>query len=230
MLRHLAIATAIALGSVVVAAPAFAQDASSAQPANASTPQAVLQNVIDQLNTQIADHKAELQNNHGKLVALINQIFLPHFDTDWASILVLGMHAREASPDQRSRFAKAFSSSLINRYAEGLLGYSKGAIKVLPFQGELNDKYTVVKTVATTDDKKQIAVNFVFHKTADGQWKAYDVIIEGISYITNYRNQVDAQIKKEGLDGLIKELETQGDKALQQMEQNEKGNKGNGAK
>jgi len=73
-------------------------------------------------------------------------------------------------------------------------------------------------------------VNFVFHKTADGQWKAYDVIIEGISYITNYRNQVDAQIKKEGLDGLIKELETQGDKALQQMEQNEKGSKGNGAK
>jgi phospholipid transport system substrate-binding protein len=227
MLRHLAIATAIALGSVVIAAPAFAQDASSAQAPDTSTPQQVVQGIIDSLNTQIADHKAELQNNKTKLVSLINQILLPHFDTDWASILVLGMHAREATPEQRSRFAKAFYNSLTNRYAEGLLNYSKGSIKLLPFQGELNDKYTVVKTQAVTDDKKQIAVNFVFHKTADGQWKAYDVIVEGISYITNYRNQVDAEIKKEGLDKLTGDLETQGDKALQQMEQE---NKGNGAK
>lgn len=227
MLRQLAIATAIALGSVVVATPVFAQNASGAQASNASSPQAVVEEITHQLDTQIADHKAELQNNKTKLVAEINRIFLPHFDTDWASILVLGMHAREATPDQRSRFAKAFYNSLTNRYAEGLLSYTKGTVKVLPFSGEVNPKYTVVKTQVTTDDKKQIAVNYVFHQTADGQWKAYDVIIEGISYITNYRNQVDAQIKKEGLDQLIKDLETQGDKALQQME---KENKGNGAK
>ncbi|RDS82925.1 ABC transporter substrate-binding protein [Dyella monticola] len=227
MLRHLAIATAIALGSVVIAAPAFAQSASSAQPSDAATPEAVVQEITHQMDTQIADQKAQLQNNKTKLVSLINQIFKPHFDTDWASILVLGMHAREATPDQRSRFAKAFYSSLTNRYAEGLLSYSKGSVKVLPFNGELNDKYTVVKTLVTTDDKKQIAVNYVFHKTANGEWMAYDVIIEGISYITNYRNQVDAEIKKEGLDKLILDLETQGDKALQQMDQE---NKGNGAK
>jgi phospholipid transport system substrate-binding protein len=227
MLRHLAIATAIALGSVVITVPAFAQDASGAQASSASTPEAVVQTITNDLDTQIADHKADLQNNKTKLVTLINQIFLPHFDTDWASILVLGMHAREATPEQRARFAKAFYTSLTNRYAEGLLSYTKGAVKVLPFQGELNDKYTVVKTQVTTDDKKQIAVNYVFHKAADGQWKAYDVIVEGISYITNYRNQVDAEIKKEGLDKLISDLETQGDSALQQMEQE---NKGNGAK
>ena len=226
MLRHLAIATAIALGSVVVM-PAFAQSASSAQSSNASTPQAVVEDITHQMDTQIADHKAQLQGNKPKLVALINQIFLPHFDTDWASILVLGMHAREASPEQRSRFAKAFYSSLTNRYAEGLLDYTKGTVKVLPFSGDVNPKYTVVKTQVNTDDKKTVAVNYVFHQAADGQWKAYDVIIEGISYITNYRNQVDAEIKKEGLDKLIADLETQGDKALGQMEQE---NKGNGAK
>jgi phospholipid transport system substrate-binding protein len=224
MLRHLAIATAIALGSVVIAAPAFAQDASSTQTSNASTPEAVVQGIVHDLNTKIADQKAQLQNNKAQLVTVINTIFLPHFDTDWASILVLGMHAREATPEQRSRFAKAFYNSLTSRYAEGLLSYSKGSVTVLPFQGELNDKYTVVKTQVTTDDKKQIAVNYVFHKTADGQWKAYDVIIEGISYITNYRNQVDAEIKKEGLDKLISDLESGGDKALQQMDQESKAN------
>jgi phospholipid transport system substrate-binding protein len=223
MLRQLAIATAIALGSVI-AVPAFAQSASSAQPSNASSPQAVVEEITHQLDTQIADHKAELQNNKPKLVGLINEIFRPHFDTDWASILVLGMHAREATPDQRARFAKAFYNSLTSRYAEGLLNYSKGTVKVLPFTGEVNPKYTVVKTSVTTDDKKQISVNFVFHQAADGQWKAYDVIVEGISYITNYRNQVDAEIKKEGLDKLIADLETQGDKALGKMEQETKGN------
>ncbi|GAB2564585.1 ABC transporter substrate-binding protein [Dyella jejuensis] len=223
MLRHLAIATAIALGSVVIAAPAFAQNASSAQPSSAATPEQVVQGITHDLDTQIADHKAELQNNKPKLVTLINQIFLPHFDTDWASILVLGMHAREATPEQRARFAKAFYTSLTNRYAEGLLSYTKGTVKVLPFSGELNDKYTVVRTQVSTSDSKNISVNYVFHKAADGQWKAYDVIIEGISYITNYRNQVDAQIKKEGLDKLIQQLETQGDQALKQMEQEDKG-------
>lgn len=224
MLRHLAIATAIALGCAITAAPAFAQSASSAQSSNASTPQAVVEQITHELDTQIADHKAELQNNKPKLVALINKIFLPHFDTDWASILVLGMHAREATPEQRARFAKAFYNSLTNRYADGLLNYTKGTVKLLPFNGELNDKYTVVRTQVKTSDGKTIAVNYVFHKTASGQWKAYDVIIEGISYITNYRNQVDAQIKKEGLDKLINDLETQGDKALQQMEKESKGN------
>jgi len=73
MLRHLALATAIALGSVVIAAPAFAQDASSAQSSNASTPQQVVAGITHDLDTQIADHKAELQNNKPKLVALINQ-------------------------------------------------------------------------------------------------------------------------------------------------------------
>ncbi|GLQ47774.1 organic solvent ABC transporter [Dyella lipolytica] len=227
MLRHLAIATAIALGSVVIAAPAFAQASSSAQASNAATPQDVVAQITHDLDTQIADHKAELQNNKPKLVALINQIFLPHFDTDWASILVLGMNARTASPEQRSRFAKAFYNSLTNRYAEGLLSYTKGTVKVLPFTGDLNDKYTVVRTQVSTSDNKTISVNYVFHKTGDGQWKAYDVIIEGISYITNYRNQVDAQIKKEGLDKLTQDLETQGDQALKAMEQD---NKANGAK
>ena len=227
MLRHLALATAIALGSVVIGAPAFAQDASGAQASNAATPQQVVAQITHDLDTQIADHKAELQNNKPKLVALINQIFLPHFDTDWASILVLGMNARTATPEQRSRFAKAFYTSLTNRYADGLLSYTKGTVKVLPFNGQLNDKYTVVATQVSTNDNKTISVNYVFHKTADGQWKAYDVIIEGISYITNYRNQVDAQIKKEGLDKLTQDLETQGDQALKAMEQD---NKANGAK
>jgi phospholipid transport system substrate-binding protein len=68
------------------------------------------------------------------------------------------------------------------------------------------------------DDGKLVSVDYAFRKSRNGDWKAYDVIIEGISYITNYRNQVDAEIRKVGIDQLIGNLETQGAKALTVMD------------
>ncbi|PXV59627.1 phospholipid transport system substrate-binding protein [Dyella jiangningensis] len=224
MLRSLAIATAIAFGSVI-AAPVFAQDA--AQSAGAQqTPVQVVQAVSDDLAKAIEGHQQELKNNREKLIGVIDNAFLPHFDIDYASILVLGQHAREATPDQRSRFAKAFYNSITHRYAEGLLDYTKGRVKVLPFSGDLNDKRTIVRSQVVMDDGKTVAVDYAFRKDKSGTWKAYDVIIEGISYITNYRNQVDAEIRKVGIEKLISNLETQGDKALKEMEQDTKGQPG----
>jgi phospholipid transport system substrate-binding protein len=153
---------------------------------------------------------------------VIDDAFLPHFDIDYASILVLGQHAREATPDQRSRFAKAFYNSITHRYAEGLLDYTRGRVKVLPFTGDMSDKRTIVRSQVVLDDGKTVAVDYAFRKDKNGNWKAYDVIIEGISYITNYRNQVDAEIRKVGIDKLISNLETQGDQALKEMEQADK--------
>ncbi|WP_267224612.1 MlaC/ttg2D family ABC transporter substrate-binding protein [Dyella silvae] len=220
MLRSLALATAIAFGSVV-AAPAFAQN--TAAPASAQqSPVQVVQAISDELSKAIDGHQQELKNNHEKLIGVIDSVFLPHFDIDYASILVLGQHAREATPEQRARFAKAFYNSITHRYAEGLLDYTRGRVKVLPFNGDLNDKRTIVRSQVTLDDGKTVAVDYAFRKDRDGNWKAYDVIIEGISYITNYRNQVDSEIRKVGMDQLITNLETQGEKALETMEKGTK--------
>jgi phospholipid transport system substrate-binding protein len=220
MMRHLALAIAVAFGGAL-AVPAFAQQAAQ-QAAAQQTPEQVVQDIARQLDADVAGHKAELQQNREKLIGIINQVFLPHFDVDYAAILVLGHHAREASPEQRAQFAKAFYNSITHRYAEGLLDYTSGAVKVLPYGGDLNDKRSVVRTQVATGDGKTVSVDFAFRKTASGEWKAYDVIIEGISYITNYRNQVDAEIRKVGLDQLIKNLQTQGDQALKSMEQDGK--------
>ncbi|MBD8872790.1 ABC transporter substrate-binding protein [Rhodanobacter sp. DHB23] len=219
MMRHLALALAVALGSAF-AAPAFAQQAAQ-QPAAQQTPTQVVQGIAQQLDSAVAGHQAELKQNREKLIGIINNVFLPHFDVDYAAILVLGQHAREASPEQRAQFSKAFYNSITRRYAEGLLDYTSGAVKVLPATAgdDLNDKRSVVRTQVATGDGKTVSVDFAFRKTASGEWKAYDVSIEGISYITNYRNQVDAEIRKVGLDQLIKNLQTQGDQALKSMEQ-----------
>ncbi len=187
------------------------------------TPDQIAQSIVDDLGAAIEGHRDELQNDRGRLIDVIDDVFLPHFDLDYATILVLGQNAKTATPDQRSRFAKAFYNSLTHKYAEGLLNFSRGAVKVLPSRGDLNSKRTIARTQITLDDGKLASVDFAFRKTSAGQWKAYDVIIEGISYITNYRNQVAAEIQKSGIEALIKRLETQGDAALETMEKEQKG-------
>lgn len=216
MLRSLALATALTFSSVV-ALPVFAQDAAAPAASSQETPVQIVQGISHQLDTAIAGHKAQLRTDNEKLISVIDDVFLPHFDIDYASILVLGQHAREATPAQRERFAKAFYNSITHRYAEGLLNYTKGAVQVLPFNGDLNDKRTIVRTEVVMDDGKKVSVDYAFRKTHSGEWKAYDVVIEGISYITNYRNQVDAEVRKVGIDKLITNLETQGQKALDTM-------------
>lgn len=195
---------------LIATAPAFAESAQ---------PNQVVQGIVDNLGKTMEARRAELQNNREALLKTIDDIVLPHFDIDYASILVLGQNARTATPEQRARFAHAMYNSITHRYAEGLLKYTEGRVKVLPFEGELNDKRTLVRTQVVLDDGKTVPVDYAFRKTKDGDWRAYDVIIEGISYVTNYRNQVAAEIAKSGLDALTTRLETQGAKALENMEQ-----------
>ena len=224
MLRRLAFATAIAFGTLISISPAFAQAAAPAGSVAAvhQTPVQIVQSIADQLATAIDGHRQELKQHREKLINIIDEVFLPHFDIDYASILVLGQHAREATPEQRERFAKAFYNSITHRYAEGLLNYSRGRVKVLPFNGDLNNKRTIVRTQVVLDDGKLVSIDYAFRKSQSGDWKAYDVIIEGISYVTNYRNQVDAEIRKVGINQLITNLETQGEKALTTMEKDGK--------
>jgi len=196
----------------------------AATPARAeiAQPNVVVQTLVDDLGKTMETRREELSKNREALLKAIDDIVLPHFDIDYASLLVLGQNARTATPEQRVRFAKAMYNSITHRYAEGLLKYTEGRVRVLPFQGELNDKRTLVRTQVVLDDGKVVPVDYAFRKTSTGDWKAYDVIIEGISYVTNYRNQVAAEIAKSNLDALTTRLESQGAKALESMEKQDK--------
>jgi phospholipid transport system substrate-binding protein len=196
----------------------------TAAPARAEGPQPnqVVQTLVDDLGKTMETRREELSKNREALLKAIDDIVLPHFDIDYASILVLGQNARTATPEQRVRFAKAMYNSITHRYAEGLLKYTEGRVRVLPFQGELNDKRTLVRTQVVLDDGKVVPVDYAFRKTSAGDWKAYDVIIEGISYVTNYRNQVAAELAKSNLDALTTRLESQGFKVLEAAEKQDK--------
>lgn len=194
---------------------AFALPAFAAAP---QTPQQIVQSIAAQLAQDVQGHQAELRADPEKTIQIINSVILPHFDTDYASLLVLGRYARQATPAQRAEFAKAFYNALTHRYGQALLSYTQGAVKVLPANGPLDQQRTLVRTEVALKNGNSVSVDYAFRKTESGQWKAYDVIIAGISYITNYRNQVAAQIQHEGIDGLIKSLQTQGAGAINQMQ------------
>jgi phospholipid transport system substrate-binding protein len=206
----------LALALAALAAPAVAAP-------TAQAPQQIVQSIADKLADAIQGRQAELRQHPDEVIKIIDGIVLPHFDMDYAALLVLGPHAREATPAQRVAFTRAFYKALTHRYAEGLVAYTRGAVKVLPAQGPLDQRRTIVRTQVQLASGKNLSVDYAFRKTSSGEWKAYDVIIEGISYITNYRNQVDAEIRKEGIDGLIKRLQTQGAAAINEMKKEDGG-------
>ncbi len=186
-------------------------------PATLATPDQIVQQISNELGVAIKDHREEYKKDRSKLVALVNRVLLPHFDESYSSILVLGRYARTATPAQIYAFQKAFYKALLDRYAAGLLHYRMGRVTVLPARTPPEGRRALVRTTVKLDDGKQISVIFVFHRDTTGQWKAYDVVIEGISYVASYRSQVGEEIRHIGLNGLLKRLQTEGGSVINKL-------------
>jgi len=139
----------------------------------------------------------------------VDEILLPHFDTDYSARLVLGTHWRTATPEQRRQFIDAFYQSLLRNYGSALADFTADRLVVLPFRGDLASGQAVVRTEVKRSNGQRVPVNYSLHATPQG-WKAWDVTIEGISYVRNFRNDVGTEVDQKGLDSVIKRLETEG--------------------
>ncbi len=153
-------------------------------------------------------HRAEYRKDPVKINALVDRVLLPHFDTEYSARLVLGKHWNAASPDQRQRFISGFYRSLLNNYGTALLDFTGDRLKVFPYKGEPGATNATVRTLVRKDDGSTVAVNYSLHHTDKG-WMAWDVIIEGISYVKSFRDDFGAEIDQKGLDSLIERLEKQ---------------------
>jgi len=182
------------------------------RPENPGVQNAVLtpNEVVASASTEIAEkldgRKDYLKENATELYDLINEVLLPHFDTRFAGRLVLGNHWRNATEEQRARFVDVFYRFLVQSYADGILGFEQDTLNILPPEGEPDEKRAVVKSTILMDDGTEVPVNYSMRNSADG-WRVYDVRIEGVSYIQNYRNQLNAEIKALGLDAVIERLQ-----------------------
>lgn len=141
-----------------------------------------------------------------ELYQVVGDLLLPVFDRPYAAYLVLGDHWKTANEEQRNRFVAAFSDFLIRTYAEGLLDFNHDKLEVSQETYSKDRKRAEVKTDLRMASGGQVPVDYRLRSSAEG-WRVYDVRIEGVSYIQNYRSQFNAEINALGLDALIQRLE-----------------------
>lgn len=173
--------------------------------AMAQSPNDVVQSAADELAAALEGRKDELEQDRDALYALIDEILLPRFDRRYAAQLVLGRHWRTASDEERNEFIEAFYGSLVRKYGDGVLDYNQDNLEILPFRGDDTKPRAVVKTFVYMDDGTKVPVNYGVVKRDTG-WLMFDVTIEGISYVRNFRTELNAEIQANGLRSVINRL------------------------
>ncbi|OGI38610.1 MAG: hypothetical protein A2140_06040 [Candidatus Muproteobacteria bacterium RBG_16_62_13] len=176
-------------------------------PAAAPAPDQTVREATDKILLLIRKNRAAYQGDQRKLYAMVDQNVLPYFDFRKMSALVLGSNWREADVAQRDRFISEFRQLLVRTYATALLKYNDEKVVILPYRAPLPDDRTVtVKTEVRRSGQTPIPISYEFYLNRDGQWKVYDVSIEGVSIVTSYTNTYAERVSRDGLDKLIANL------------------------
>lgn len=182
---------------VVLPQPALAQ--------KLTAPQEVIQRVSDRLQTVLKQNKNSIKSNPGRVYGLVDQILSPHINFHRVSYLALGKNWKAASSGQRSRFSAQFKRLLIRTYATAFIEFNDWGIKHVPMSLNGSEKDVTVRTKVSRSGASSVAVEYRMYG-GKGGWKIYDVKIDGISLVTNYRNSFNMEIQRGGMEGLIKRL------------------------
>mgnify|MGYP001822777137 FL=1 len=180
----------------------------TALPVMAESPNLVVEEAAALLASQLSGREDELAADKPALYSTIDDILLPRFDRVYSAQLVLGKHWRKANNEQRQRFIDAFYGSLLRRYAEGVLEYDQDKVQILPFRGDASKSRTMVRSFVLLDDGSKVPVNYGLVKRENG-WLLFDVTIEGVSYIRNYRAEIDSEVRATSLEAVIERLENE---------------------
>jgi phospholipid transport system substrate-binding protein len=181
----------------------------TAPPANTLGPQELVENSAKRMLAELDKNRPVYAKDPAKLDALVANVLLPNFDSEYSARLVLGQTWRTATPEQRKRFVDAFYHSLLRNYGTALLNFTADKFVILPYKGDPSDATATVRTEVKKSSGENVPVNFSLRKTPEG-WKAWDVVIEGISYVKSFRTDFGAEIQQKGLDEVINRLETDG--------------------
>ena len=194
-------------------APATASDAKASPAAvDTSGPSQLIESSANVLLSGIDKRRAEFRKDPTGLYQLVEQTLLPNFDTPYAAQLVLGQHWRNASAEQRDRFVKAFYQSLLYTYGDAMVDFTGDRLKVIPTKVSDTDTKATVRTEIKRSNGTKVPVSYSMRKV-NGQWKAWDVVIEGISYVKSYREDYGAEVAQKGLDSVIARLEAKAQSA-----------------
>jgi phospholipid transport system substrate-binding protein len=207
-LSTLLAAGALIAGSALNCDLVMAQAAPAPAAANATAqqPSDIVQASAQGILKDLDANRDLYKKDPSKVSALVDKYLLPHFDTEYAARLVLAKYWRTATDDQKKRFIDAFYHSLLSNYGSALAEFTADRLKVFPTNVSPTDDHATVRTEVKRDNGDRIAVNYELRKEPTG-WKAYDVNIDGISYVKSYREDFGTQIDQKGIESVITRLQ-----------------------
>lgn len=168
-------------------------------------PDELVKQTADDVLAIIKNDKEIQAGNQQRLFAVAEEKILPNFDFDRVCRMVLGKNWKSATPEQQATFQKEFRSLLLRTYASALGKYRDQVIEYKPMRSEPDAKNVSVKTEIIQPGGPPVAVDYSLVKGPTG-WKVYDIVIESVSLVTNYRSQFSNEIRLNGLDSLNKKL------------------------
>jgi phospholipid transport system substrate-binding protein len=187
---------ALVLGFFLLSTPAFSQE---------DTPDVLIKKVTEDVLSIVRQDK-EIQNgNTAKAIELVEAKVLPIFDFQHMTGLAMGRDWSKATPEQKKRLSDEFKTLLVRTYSNALTSYKNQSVRYKPTKMESADTDVLVRTEIVQPGSKPIQLDYSVEKGSAG-WKVYDVVVAGVSLVTNYRDTFNQEVRANGIDGLIQML------------------------
>jgi len=175
----------------------------------ANDPLAVVRETADKVLSEVIANKQALDENPSGLNELISSYIEPHFNFARMTQSAMGRYWQRASETQKASLIEEFRTMLVKTYGVALRNYSGQKIIYLPVRPSSESNYMTIETkVAEANGGLEVPVDYRMVQEAD-DWKVYDVVIDGVSLVSNYRTSFSGQIRRGGIDGLIQEMKKQ---------------------
>jgi phospholipid transport system substrate-binding protein len=208
-MRAVAVAIIQALGLLIAASLFIAAPAAAAEPAaeEARTPgpQELMASLSSSLFASLDKESTKTRHNSDKVVPLLDGLLSRHFDMEYAARMVLGLHWRSATPEQRQQFGVVLYQRLLRTYATSVADWTPDRFKLLPLHADPEALQVTVHALVTNSRQETVSVDFRMRRTTEG-WKIFDVAVDGVSYMRIYHDDTDEEITQKGLDASIARL------------------------
>lgn len=180
--------------------------------ANLETPQHGIEIISNKLKIKLKEEG--FITDFAQTSAFVENVIKPHVDFNRMSALVLGKLWKKATKDEKIRFSKEFQTLLVRTYSRAFVEFKEWSVRFLPLRMKAGSKKAIVKTEILQPGIQPLAVNYRMVLTR-GKWKAYDIMIEGVSLVTNYRTSIKNEVRKSGsLNAVIEQLAKRNSAAL----------------
>jgi phospholipid transport system substrate-binding protein len=191
--------------AVVVAFPGTALLLAATPAAAQESPDALVKRVSQEVLQIVKTDPLVQAGNEARIREVIEGKLLPHFDFMRMTALAMGRNWRAATPEQQKRLVEEFRTLLVRTYSSALNQYRNETIDYKALRANPADTEVIVRTAVMKPGGSPIQIDYSMEKKADG-WKAYDVVVAGVSLVTNYRDEFNQQIQSGGIDSLVKVL------------------------